>query len=54
MTRKFKTANYEETLNPSVTLREALPPNHLACFVVGVIRQLDLSAIYARYAPLWG
>jgi transposase len=54
MTRKFKTANYEETLNLSVTLREVLPSNHLARFVVDVIAQLDLSAIYARYAPRGG
>lgn len=44
-------ANYEETLKLSVTLGEALPPNHLARFVVDVIAQLDLSAVYARYAP---
>jgi hypothetical protein len=37
MTRKFKTANYEETLNLSVTLREVLSSNHLAHFVVDVI-----------------
>ncbi len=54
MTRKFKTANYEETLNLSVTLGEALPLNHLARFVVDVISQLDLSAVYARYAPVGG
>jgi len=54
MPRKFKTANYEETLNLSVTLGEALPLNHLARFVVDVIGQLDLSALYARYAPLGG
>jgi len=54
MPRKFKTANYAETLKLSVTLGEALPPNHLARFVVDVIGQLDLSALYARYAPLGG
>ncbi len=54
MTRKFRTANHEETLNLSVMLREALPPNHLARFVVDVIGQLDLSAVYARYAPVGG
>lgn len=54
MTRKFKTANYEDTLNLSVTLGEALPPNHLARFVVDVIGQLDLSALYARYASSGG
>jgi len=54
MTRKFRTANYEETLKLSVTLGEALPPNHLARFVVDLITQLDLSAVYARYAPVGG
>ena len=54
MPRKFKTANYEETLNLSVTLSEALPPNHLARFVVDVMAQLDLSPMYARYAPVGG
>ena len=54
MPRQFKTANYEETLNSSITLGEALPPNHLARFVVDVITQLDLSAVYARYAPVGG
>jgi transposase len=54
MPRKFKTANYEETLNLSVTLGEALPPNHLARFVVDVISHLDLSAIYAGYASEGG
>jgi transposase len=54
MTRKFRTANYDETLKLSVTLGEALPPNHLARFVVDVIAQLDLSVVYARYAPVGG
>ena len=53
MNRKFKTANYEETLNLSVTLREALPPNHLARFVVDMISQLDLSAA-SRAMPRLG
>jgi transposase len=54
MTRPFKTPDYEATLNLTVTLREALPPNHLARFVVDVVSQLDLSALYARYAPVGG
>jgi transposase len=54
MTRKFKTANYEETLNLSVTLGEALSPHHLARFVVDMISQMDLSAVYARYASVGG
>jgi len=54
MTRKFKTIDYETTLNLTVSLREALPTNHLARFIVDVIAQLDLSALYARYAPVGG
>ena len=54
MSRKFKTPDYELALNQGITLREALPPNHLARFVVLVIGQLDLSHIYMRYAPVGG
>jgi transposase len=54
MSRKFKTANYEETLNQTIRLAEALPPEHLARFVVDIIAQLDLSKIYDRYAPVGG
>lgn len=54
MSRKFKKPDYEATLNASIRLGEALPPNHLARFVVDVVRQLDLSAIYARYGAVGG
>jgi transposase len=54
MTRPFKTPDYEATLNLTITLRDALPLNHLARFVVDVIAQLDLSQIYAGYAPVGG
>jgi transposase len=54
MTRQFKTPDYEATLNLAITLRDALPLNHLARFVVDVITQLDLSRIYAQYAPIGG
>ena len=54
MSRKFKTPDYEAALDQAITLREALPANHLARFVVMVIGQLDLSPIYARYAPIGG
>jgi transposase len=54
MTRKFTTVDYEMTLKLTVSLGEALPPNHLARFIVDVIAQLDLSALYARYAPVGG
>ena len=49
MSRKFKTADYDATLDLTVRLGDCLPPGHLARFVVDIVAQLDLSAIYARY-----
>lgn len=37
-----------------ISLEEALPPEHLARFVVDIIGQLDLSKVYVRYAPQGG
>ena len=54
MTRKFKTVDYEATLDLTVSLRDALPPEHLARFVVDVVAQLDLGSIYARYGKRGG
>lgn len=54
MSNKFKTANYEETLDLKVSLREALPATHLARFIVDIIGQLDLSNIYRRFSGLGG
>ena len=54
MTRKFKTVDYEETLEMEVKIEEVLPPDHLARFVVFVIAELDLSLIYEQYGPVGG
>ncbi len=54
MSRTFKTVDYEATLDQSVRLGDCLPPDHLARFIVDVIAQLDLSAIYARYRARGG
>ncbi len=54
MTRTFKTADYDATLDVTVRLGDCLPPDHLARFVVDMIAQLDLSAIYARYGARGG
>jgi transposase len=54
MARRFKKVDYEESLNQTVTIRECLPPDHLARFIVAVIALLDVSAIYAHYAALGG
>jgi transposase len=54
MARNFKTVDYEQSLKQTVTIEECLSPDHLARFVVTVIAMLDLSAIYAQYAPRGG
>jgi transposase len=50
MARKFKTADYEKTLALQITLRDVLPPDHLARFIVDVVSQLDLQPIYKKYS----
>ena len=37
MSRKFKTADYDATLDVTVRLGDCLPPDHLARFVVDTI-----------------
>jgi len=49
MVRKFKTVDYEEVLDLEVRLRDVLPPEYLACFIVDAVSQLDLSVIYNQY-----
>lgn len=49
MTRKFKTADYDKTLDLQITLRDVLPPDHLARFIVDIVAQLDLQPIYKKY-----
>ena len=52
MARKFTTVDYEEILDLQVSLRDVLPFEHLARFVVRVVAQLDLSSIYSQYSAL--
>jgi len=52
MGRKFRKADYEKTLALHVSIGEALPPEHQARFIVAVIAQLDLSAIYTQYGEM--
>jgi transposase len=54
MSRDFKTVDYAAALQQTVTIEECLSPNHLARFVVGILALLDLSPIYAHYAPIGG
>ena len=54
MAYRFKKVDYEASLEQEIAIKEYLPPDHLARFIVGMIALLDLSAIYARYAPIGG
>jgi len=54
MARKFKTVDYEAALELTITLGACLPPDHLARFVVEIVKQLDLSGIYAQYGECGG
>ncbi len=54
MSREFKRANYEQTLELKVRLGDCLPTSHLARFVVDCVAQLDLSGLYARYGTRGG
>ena len=54
MARNFKTVDYDQSLKQTVTIEECLPPGHLARFIVAIIAMLDLSSIYAQYAPRGG
>jgi transposase len=46
--------DYEKALDQTVTIRDVLPPDHLARFIARVVLMLDMSAIYAEYAPVGG
>src|SRR5256885_11478796 len=54
MKRTFKTVDYDQALDLTVRLGDCLPPEHLACFVVDSVAQLDLSALYAHYGTRGG
>jgi transposase len=49
MTRVFKCANYEQPMILPPTIDEWLPSDHLARFIVNIIKELDLSEIYNSY-----
>ena len=54
MTQKFTPINYEGMLEQTVSIGEALPPTHLARFVVYIVARLNLSKIYGHYSVLGG
>jgi transposase len=54
MARRFRMIDYEKSLDQTMTLRDVLPSDHLARFIVRVISMLDVSAIYAKYSDEGG
>ncbi len=54
MARKFKTVDYEQSGQQTVTVNDCLPANHLARFIVAIVGMLDLSVFYAYYATIGG
>jgi transposase len=54
MTRRFRTIDQEKSLDQTVKIRDVLPADHLARFIVKVISLLDMSPIYAKYADEGG
>ena len=54
MARRFRMIDYEKSLDQTVTIRDVLPPDHLARFIIQVILMLDVSAIYAKYSDEGG
>lgn len=49
MTQRFVSCDREQVLLMPVSLREWLPENHLAWFVLAAVEELELSAFYAAY-----
>jgi transposase len=49
MTQRFVSCDREQVLLMPVSLREWLPENHLAWFVLAAVEELDLSAFYGAY-----
>jgi transposase len=54
MARRFTVIDYEKSLDQTITIRDVLPLDHLARFIVRVISMLDVSAIYAKYSDEGG
>jgi transposase len=54
MVCRFKEVDYESSLEQTIAIKECLPDDHLARFIVGMIGLLDLSVIYTHYASSGG
>jgi hypothetical protein len=49
MTQRFVGCDREQVLLMPVSLREWLPENHLAWFVIDAVGEMNLDAFYAAY-----
>jgi transposase len=54
MSRRFRTADYEATLQVQVRLEDCLAPEHPARFLIDLLGLLDFSAFRARFADRGG
>jgi transposase len=54
MSRQFQKPDYEAVLNKTIQVSEVLPEDHLARFIVDIIRALDLEPIYRHYGNVGG
>jgi transposase len=54
MSRLFRTADYDTTLEQTVKLGDCVPPDHLARFIADLIGQLDFARFYQRYGARGG
>jgi len=54
MARKFKTIDHEQSGRQTLTIDDCLPADHLARFIVSIVKMLDLSMFYAYYAAIGG
>jgi len=54
MARKFKIVDYEQSGQQRLTIDDCLPADHLARFMVGIVKMLDLGVFYAYYAAVGG
>jgi transposase len=52
--RQFRQADYVATESLEIKMGDALPEDHLARYIVSVVRLLDLDDIYAKYGARGG
>lgn len=54
MARRYKTVDYEQSGQQTITIDDVLPDDHLARFIIRIVAMLDMSAIYGAYGAVGG